>query len=222
MRALGRSTLGSSSATSPSAASSTPSIVTSDNGWEAMYEPPPDYSSPSASLALKPSALAMTTAGAYAGSSKSATSATSPTSATSVASSKPLRLNPAQASAGISAVRPLSTAGSAHSSGQRPLSSTGSMSPGHRPPSSAGSSASGPPVPSKPRHLTTPDTGKKYVIALYDFEAANEGDLTIRANDRIELINRTPDTNDWWTGRLNNQVGIFPGEFLDEFLRTHS
>jgi amphiphysin len=63
-----------------------------------------------------------------------------------------------------------------------------------------------PPLKSKPK------TAVKYVVALYDFSAQAEGDLSFNAGDRIELVERTANTEDWWTGRLNGKQGVFPGK----------
>lgn len=56
--------------------------------------------------------------------------------------------------------------------------------------------------------------GTTYVTALYDYTAQAEGDLTFKKDDRIELVDRTADENDWWTGRLNGVTGVFPGTAL--------
>lgn len=56
-----------------------------------------------------------------------------------------------------------------------------------------------------------PTSGGDYVIALYDFDAQAEGDLSFRKDDKIEVVQRSQDENDWWTGRLRGQTGIFPG-----------
>lgn len=56
------------------------------------------------------------------------------------------------------------------------------------------------------------ETIRKYVVALYDYDALAEGDLSFRKDDKIELVNRTQDANDWWTGKLRGQTGVFPGE----------
>jgi len=50
-----------------------------------------------------------------------------------------------------------------------------------------------------------------YVVALYDFEAQADGDLSFRTGDQIELLEKTNSSEDWWTGRLNGQKGVFPG-----------
>ncbi|KAI8084920.1 uncharacterized protein BX664DRAFT_338110 [Halteromyces radiatus] len=59
-------------------------------------------------------------------------------------------------------------------------------------------------------------TGGQYVIALYDYQAQADGDLSFRKDDKIELIERTMDQNDWWTGKLHGQTGIFPGNYVSE------
>ncbi|KAJ3026209.1 UNVERIFIED_CONTAM: hypothetical protein HDU68_006013 [Siphonaria sp. JEL0065] len=54
-------------------------------------------------------------------------------------------------------------------------------------------------------------SGTTFVTALYDYQAQADGDLSFQRDDRIEVIERTADPNDWWTGRLRGQTGIFPG-----------
>jgi len=49
-------------------------------------------------------------------------------------------------------------------------------------------------------------------VALYDFAAQAQGDLSFNAGDRIELVERSASAEDWWTGRLNGQQGVFPGK----------
>ncbi|CAG8465707.1 10092_t:CDS:2 [Acaulospora colombiana] len=63
-----------------------------------------------------------------------------------------------------------------------------------------------PPIAPKPKLA-------HYVIALYDYDAQAEGDLSFRKDDKIEVIERTPDVNDWWKGKLKGKIGMFPVEF---------
>ncbi|KAK9458380.1 BAR domain-containing protein [Dipodascopsis uninucleata] len=56
--------------------------------------------------------------------------------------------------------------------------------------------------------------GAEYCIAQFDYAAQAQGDLTFRAGDRIEIVQRTADPNGWWTGKLNNAVGVFPGNYV--------
>jgi amphiphysin len=66
-----------------------------------------------------------------------------------------------------------------------------------------------PPPPLKPKPKIEPP--KQYVIALYDFEAQADGDLSFRAGDRIEVVEKTASSEDWWTGKVNGVQGVFPG-----------
>ncbi|ORZ09382.1 hypothetical protein BCR41DRAFT_381662 [Lobosporangium transversale] len=72
----------------------------------------------------------------------------------------------------------------------------------------------GPPPPPMPKKLHEP--GPKMVVALYDYDAQQPGDLSFRKDDRIELVERTASSNDWWTGKLNGQQGLFPGNYVQE------
>jgi amphiphysin len=63
-----------------------------------------------------------------------------------------------------------------------------------------------PPPPIKPKPAQA-----NYVVALYDFTAQADGDLDFKVGDRIEVIERTENTEDWWTGRLDGRTGVFPG-----------
>jgi amphiphysin len=52
------------------------------------------------------------------------------------------------------------------------------------------------------------------VLALYDFSGQEQGDLCFQKGDRIEVIERKVDANDWWTGKFNGKSGQFPGIFF--------
>ncbi|EIN13473.1 BAR-domain-containing protein [Punctularia strigosozonata HHB-11173 SS5] len=89
-------------------------------------------------------------------------------------------------------------------------------------PSSAGNAAAAaaaaaakrappPPPPLKPKPQAA-----QYVVALYDFEAQADGDLSFKTGDRIEIVEKTASAEDWWTGRLNGQQGVFPGNYVQE------
>ncbi|KAL4254548.1 Bridging integrator 3/RVS161-like protein [Abortiporus biennis] len=67
-----------------------------------------------------------------------------------------------------------------------------------------------PPPPLKPK----PKPAAEIVVALYDFDAQADGDLSFRAGDRIEIVEKSDSTDDWWTGKLNGQQGVFPGNYV--------
>lgn len=53
------------------------------------------------------------------------------------------------------------------------------------------------------------------VTALYDYQAQAAGDLSFPAGAVIEVVQRTADPNEWWTGRYNGQEGVFPGNYVE-------
>ncbi|CAN6638154.1 reduced viability upon starvation protein 167 [Trichomonascus vanleenenianus] len=68
-----------------------------------------------------------------------------------------------------------------------------------------------------PQEKTSPaPTSVEYCTALYDYAAQAQGDLTIKAGDRIEIVQRTADPNGWWTGRIvaTGAQGVFPGNYV--------
>ncbi|KAF2470228.1 reduced viability upon starvation protein [Lindgomyces ingoldianus] len=73
--------------------------------------------------------------------------------------------------------------------------------------------AAPPPPKPKPSRLSgTPAT--ETVTALYDYEAQAEGDLSFLTGDVIEIITRTPNDNEWWTGKVRGKTGQFPGNYV--------
>lgn len=67
-----------------------------------------------------------------------------------------------------------------------------------------------PPPPLKPKPSFAPPV--QYVVALYDFVAQADGDLSFSAGARIEIVERTTSAEDWWTGRVDGAQGVFPGD----------
>ncbi|RCI12429.1 hypothetical protein L249_0989 [Ophiocordyceps polyrhachis-furcata BCC 54312] len=70
-----------------------------------------------------------------------------------------------------------------------------------------------PPPKPKPGRLSVVPAVET-VTALYDFSAQTEGDLSFRAGDVIEIVQRTDNENEWWTGRLQGKQGQFPGNYV--------
>jgi amphiphysin len=71
-----------------------------------------------------------------------------------------------------------------------------------------------PPLPGKPKPGAA--VAVQHVVALYDYAAQAEGDLSFNAGDRIEVVEKTASAEDWWTGKINGQQGVFPGNYVRE------
>ncbi|KAH6665910.1 BAR domain-containing protein [Plectosphaerella plurivora] len=70
-----------------------------------------------------------------------------------------------------------------------------------------------PPPKPKPSRLSAVPIAEN-VTALYDYDAQAEGDLSFKTGDVIEIISRTQNENEWWTGRVNGKQGQFPGNYV--------
>jgi hypothetical protein len=49
---------------------------------------------------------------------------------------------------------------------------------------------------------------------LYDYEAQDTIELTIKETDLIVIVKQDP--SGWWKGELNGKVGLFPSNFVEE------
>jgi amphiphysin len=98
-----------------------------------------------------------------------------------------------------------------------PSPSTATAPPPYSPPLTgssavlAGKRAPPPPPPMKPKPAPV-----NYVVALYDFAAQADGDLDFKVGDRIEVIERSESAEDWWKGRLDGRIGVFPGNYVQD------
>lgn len=75
----------------------------------------------------------------------------------------------------------------------------------------AAAKAKPPPPKPKPSRLSGAPTVET-VTALYDYSATAEGDLSFVAGDVIEIVSKTANPNEWWTGKCKGKTGQFPGE----------
>ena len=51
------------------------------------------------------------------------------------------------------------------------------------------------------------------VKALFDFTPQEEGELEFKRGDIIEVIEK--DDPNWWKGKLNNNEGLFPSNYVE-------
>lgn len=79
-----------------------------------------------------------------------------------------------------------------------------------------------PPPPTKPKPSALGGQKAETCTALYDYEAQAEGDLSFSAGDVIEIITRTSNENEWWTGKVAGREGQFPGTFTAGTTRKRS
>lgn len=52
-------------------------------------------------------------------------------------------------------------------------------------------------------------------VALYTFEGEEGGDLSFRKGDVITIVKKSESKDDWWTGRIGPNQGIFPANYVD-------
>ena len=84
----------------------------------------------------------------------------------------------------------------------------------------AAAKAKGAPPPPKPKPSRLSGSSIETVTALYDYEAQAEGDLSFTTGDVIEIIHRTSNENEWWTGKCNGKQGQFPGMLTTLLIAT--
>ncbi|CCG24243.1 Rvs167 protein [Candida orthopsilosis Co 90-125] len=67
--------------------------------------------------------------------------------------------------------------------------------------------------PPPPAYVNTPPaTAPEVCIALYDYTAQAQGDLSFPAGATIEIINK--DDPGWWMGKYNGVTGLFPSNYI--------
>lgn len=70
------------------------------------------------------------------------------------------------------------------------------------------------PPPPKPKPSRLSSQAVETVTALYDYEAQAQGDLSFSAGDVVEIVSRTDNQNEWWTGRIDGRQGQFPANYV--------
>ncbi|KAJ1953176.1 actin binding protein, partial [Linderina pennispora] len=71
-----------------------------------------------------------------------------------------------------------------------------------------------PPAPPAPAHPEPMDLGEHYATALYDYQAAEEGELSFSADEVITHIEFPSD--EWWEGaNSKGQYGLFPANYVE-------
>lgn len=58
-------------------------------------------------------------------------------------------------------------------------------------------------------------SGAPKAVALYTFKGEQSGDLPFRKGDVVTILKKSDSQDDWWTGRVNGQEGIFPANYVE-------
>ncbi|KAJ1352847.1 Intersectin 1 (SH3 domain protein) [Parelaphostrongylus tenuis] len=56
-------------------------------------------------------------------------------------------------------------------------------------------------------------TSASWYVAMFDFDAVEPTDLSLKVGDRIMVLERK---DDWWRGRCNGREGIFPANYVQK------
>lgn len=54
----------------------------------------------------------------------------------------------------------------------------------------------------------------EYYIASYPYQSVEQGDLTFGAGEIIIVVKKD---GDWWTGKVGDNVGIFPSNYVQKY-----
>ncbi|KAF3491310.1 SH3 domain-containing protein [Arthroderma uncinatum] len=71
------------------------------------------------------------------------------------------------------------------------------------------------PTAPKPVFGQKPQLSKDQAVALFTFDADQDGDLGFKKGEIITIVKRTEKQDDWWTGKIGNRVGIFPSNYVE-------
>lgn len=96
----------------------------------------------------------------------------------------------------------------------KPPLSAGAQSTGTKDWASLATKKKPAPPPPKPKPKALSANNIERAIALYDFEAQAEGDLSFSAGETVEIVTRTQNENEWWTGKVGARAGQFPGNYV--------
>lgn len=68
------------------------------------------------------------------------------------------------------------------------------------------------------QHPASSPPVQEWCIALYDYDASAEDELTFEENQLIKIVNKSPHGVDdgWWEGELNGVIGNFPSLVVEE------
>jgi hypothetical protein len=68
------------------------------------------------------------------------------------------------------------------------------------------------PIPT-PIPAPAPVSKQKTAVAIYDYEAAEDNEISFATGDTIHDIDFVSD--DWWSGTVRGKSGLFPGNYVE-------
>ncbi|XP_003388698.1 PREDICTED: proline-serine-threonine phosphatase-interacting protein 1-like [Amphimedon queenslandica] len=75
-------------------------------------------------------------------------------------------------------------------------------------------------VPQLPEaHYSVPRSGGDYVIALYDYDAQGDQEISLKEGDVLEVVGKEDDI--WWCGKFINsggKLGMFPAAYVEPYV----
>lgn len=68
-------------------------------------------------------------------------------------------------------------------------------------------------LPPAPPKKSAQQPSASVVVALYDYDATEEGELSFKEGDQIKVLDNS---GDWWMGELKGQTGMFPSNYVQK------
>ncbi|EDQ84361.1 uncharacterized protein MONBRDRAFT_34742 [Monosiga brevicollis MX1] len=78
----------------------------------------------------------------------------------------------------------------------------------------APAAATAPSRPAPPPIAAPAQPAKKYCKCTFEYDAANDDELTLAVGDVVEIVNQ--DDEGWWEGIHKGKTGLFPSNFVEE------
>lgn len=71
-----------------------------------------------------------------------------------------------------------------------------------------------PPAVPPPAQPAQPAQQGAQAVALFDYDATADDELTLRCGDRVTVLEKHDDG--WWLGRAGDRQGVFPGNYCQQ------
>lgn len=68
-------------------------------------------------------------------------------------------------------------------------------------------------TPAPPETFERPEIEPEYYIASYPYQSVEQGDLTFNTGELVTVVKKE---GDWWTGKIDDRIGIFPSNYVQK------